>query len=306
MPDGILLVDKPGGMTSADVVRRVKRHHRPKSIGHLGTLDPMATGLLPLCIDRGTRIAQFLGAESKAYRGRIRLGVATKTLDRTGEVTEEQPVPAACPERLVEAAASFVGEGEQVPPMVSAVKHQGRRLYELAREGVEVARPPRKIFIESFAVSYADDEGVIDFEVRCSKGTYIRVLAAELGAKLGTVACLDSLERTEFGRFCLQEAHGLEDLLGRDSGDLPTLGLREALRGAKELAVDESTAFGLAAGQRHTLEELADTAEPGGFGRVIAPNGGLLAVVQEEAGAWKLRRVVMPEATDLYRPRGGC
>ena len=138
MADGILLVDKPAGKTSADVVRAIKRQHRPASIGHLGTLDPMATGLLPLCLDRGTRIAQFLGAAQKAYEGSIRLGVETDTLDITGKVTAEAPPPPRNTMDLTAVAAGFLGPGEQVPPMYSAVRKGGRRLYELAREGIEV------------------------------------------------------------------------------------------------------------------------------------------------------------------------
>lgn len=306
MPDGILLVGKPSGITSADVVRRLKRVHRPRSIGHLGTLDPMATGLLPLCLDHGTRIAQFLGAESKAYRGRIRLGVATDSLDRTGKVVAEADVPEPCEERLAEAVEGFLGEGEQIPPMVSAVKHRGKRLYKLAREGIEVPREPRRVFIESFSVTYSENPAELDFSVRCSKGTYVRVLAADLGRALGTVARLESLERTEFGEFGLEEAHDLESLLERSAGDLPLLGLREALRGLPEIHVDERVAFGIAAGQPTAVAELASPCAPEGLRRVIAPNGGLLAVVEAQGSAWHLRRVVMPDAADLYRPRSGC
>ena len=302
MPDGILLVDKPGGCTSTDVVRAIKRRHHPASLGHLGTLDPMATGLLPLCIDGGTRIAQFLGAESKAYTGRIRLGQATDTLDVTGRVLREAEVPALSPETIAAAAARFVGRTQQVPPMFSAVKKGGKRLYELAREGVEVEREPRPIDVHRFTVSATGEPGELAFEVRCSKGTYVRVLVADLAEVLGTVGALAELRRTEFGAYRISEAHPLDDLLARDPGDLPVLAPREALRGAREIAVDERTAFGIAAGQKHALERLARPECPEALGAVIAPNGRLLAVLEPGQGAWRLRRVVMPEASELYRP----
>ncbi len=302
MADGILLIDKPEGCTSADVVRAVKRRHRPSSVGHLGTLDPMATGLLPLCIDGGTRIAQFLGAEHKAYTGRIRLGAETDTLDVTGKTVAEAPVPQITAERLTAAVAGFLGDTQQVPPMYSALKKGGKRLYELAREGVGVEREPRPIHLERFEVAPSAVEGELDFEVRCSKGTYVRVLASDLGKALGTVAALATLRRTEFGDFRITESSSLDAVLEREPGDLPVLAPREALRGSKEIAVDEKTAFGIAAGQRYVLDRLEPPVSTEALGAVIAPNGRLLAVLEEKEGAWRLRRVVMPEASELYRP----
>jgi len=301
MPDGILLVDKPAGCTSADVVRAVKRRHRPSSVGHLGTLDPMATGVLPLCIDGGTRIARFLGAQDKAYRGRIRLGIETDTLDLTGTVTGETPVAADVSDRLPEVAGSFVGPSAQVPPMYSAVKKEGRRLYDLAREGVQVERAARPIHIERFTVSPTEVPGELEFEVRCSKGTYVRVLAADLGRALGTVACLASLRRTEFGCFDIGECTGLDALVDREPGNLPVVPPREALRGSREIPVDARTAFAIATGQRHVLGELEGPASSERLGAVIAPDGRLLAVLEAEEGTWQLRRVVLPEAAQLYR-----
>lgn len=303
MTDGILLVDKPGGCTSADVVRAIKRRHRPSSIGHLGTLDPMATGLLPLCVDGGTRIAQFLGATSKAYVGRIRLGFETDTLDVTGKVLREEAVPELSPEQVADVAARFVGDSEQVPPMYSAVKRGGKRLYELAREGVEVERDPRPIHVDRLDVRFADERGMLEFEVKCSKGTYVRVLAADLGRALGTLASLAELRRTEFGAFRIEEAARLDDLVERDAGDLPVVPPREALRGSREIPVDERTAFGIAAGQRYVLDRLSPPGPGEALGAVIAPNDRLLAVLVAEEGSWRLKRVTMPEASELYRPQ---
>ncbi|MDG2305986.1 MAG: tRNA pseudouridine(55) synthase TruB [Candidatus Binatia bacterium] len=301
MPDGILLIDKPSGCTSADVVRAVKRRHRPSSVGHLGTLDPMATGLLPLCIDGGTRIAQFLGAEHKAYTGRIRLGLETDTLDVTGKTVAEAEVPEFTAERVAEVAETFLGDSEQIPPMYSAVKKGGKRLYELARQGVEVEREARPIHLERFRVEPCETPGELDFEVRCSKGTYVRVLASDLGKALGTLGSLASLRRTEFGCFQIEESAELDSVLEREPGDLPVLAPREALRGCREFAVDGKTAFAIAAGQRYVLDRLEKPAAEEALGAVIAPNGGLLAVLESQEGTWRLRRVVMPEASELYR-----
>src|SRR5690606_3031649 len=165
---------------------------------HLGTLDPMATGLLPLCIGAGTKIAQFLGGERKSYTGTIRLGVATDTLDLEGQVVAEAPVPTFDADRLAEVARSLTGERMQKPPMYSAVKHKGRKLYELARAGVTVERPERPIEIVSLELApVADEPATVAFAVTCSKGTYVRVLAEDIGRELGTLATLASLRRTE-------------------------------------------------------------------------------------------------------------
>jgi len=301
--DGILLVDKPGGITSAGVVRDVKRAHRLKSIGHLGTLDPMATGLLPLCIGAGTKIAQFLGAERKSYTGTIRLGVATDTLDMEGQVVAEAPVPADVAGRLDAIAARLTGPGEQLPPMYSAVKRQGRPLYELARAGVTVERTPRPIEILSLVLdTSADDPSLITFAVSCSKGTYVRVLAEDIARALGTVGSLASLRRTEFGDFTLAEATTLAEIVSRAPGDLGPIPPHDALRSARRVAVAPAQAFAIASGQRAGLADIAPPAASERLAALLAPNGGLLAVLEAERGSWALRRVVMPEASQLYRP----
>ncbi|MBM4268189.1 MAG: tRNA pseudouridine(55) synthase TruB [Deltaproteobacteria bacterium] len=301
MTDGILLVDKPAGRTSADVVRVVKRRHRLQSIGHLGTLDPFATGVLPLCIDGGTRIAQFLAADRKAYEGRIRLGVATDTLDTTGRCVAEAPIPPLDPAQLDGVARRFVGCRDQVPPMYSAVRQGGKRLYELARGGVVVERAPRRIEIERLVLRPSTESSGIEFEVRCSKGTYVRVLAAEIGEACGTVAALEELRRTEFGSFTIGECVALDDVLEAPAGELPVLPPRAALRDLREIDVDGRTAFRIAAGQKGALEELPPPGADEQLAAVIAPGDRLLAVLGAEDGAWRLRRVVLPEASELYR-----
>lgn len=301
-PDGILLVDKPSGITSAGVVREVKRAHRVRTIGHLGTLDPLATGLLPLCLGAGSKIAQFLSAERKAYTGTIRLGVATDTLDLEGTVVAEAAVPELDEAELAALARRLTGPGEQRPPMYSAVKQQGRPLYELARSGVTVERAARPIEIYRLELRpVAGDPATIEFAVACSKGTYVRVLAEDVARALGTVGALATLRRTEFGDFRVEEALPLAAILARPPGDLPVVPPLEALRGVRRLPVDAARAFAVASGQRAALCGIAPPGEGERLAALVAPDGRLLAVLEAEAGRWVLRRVVLPEAAQLYR-----
>jgi len=301
--DGILLVDKPPGPTSADVVRAIKRRFREPAIGHLGTLDPMATGLLPLCLGAGTKIAQFLAAARKSYEGSILLGRATDTLDVTGHVVAQAPVPEIDAATLERVARSFVGPLLQQPPMYSAVKVGGRELYKLARAGVDVERTPRQVEIHALALAPdPEDRARVRFTVDCSKGTYVRVLAEDVGRALGTVATLASLRRTAFGGLSVADAHPLDDLLALPEGaPLPVVGVRAALRPAREIAVERDLAFAIASGQRAALCRLPAPGPADEIAAVIAPGGAVLAVVAAEGPGWALRRVLMPEATQLYR-----
>ncbi len=202
--DGLLLIDKPMGITSFDVVRRVRRRLRVKKVGHLGTLDPFATGLLPLCLGEATRLTPFLLEESKTYAARLKLGEETDTLDLTGKVlTRCDQLPTA--EDVYAAAPQFLGEIEQTPPMYSALRHQGVRLYRLARQGERVAVPPRKVVIHQLEVEEVALPEVM-IRVTCSKGTYIRTLAADLGQALGCGAHLTALRRLAVGHFRVEEA----------------------------------------------------------------------------------------------------
>jgi tRNA pseudouridine55 synthase len=210
-PSGFLVVDKPAGWTSHDVVDAARRWFGTRRVGHLGTLDPQATGVLPLAIRDATKLVAFVPADPKAYRGSIRLGLETDTLDGDGRVVarSEAPLPDEAAVRRV--LASLVGEHEQVPPMYSAVKQGGVPLYRLARRGEEVERPPRQVRIDSFTlVSYAPPE--VSVEVQCSPGTYVRVLAAEVGRRLGCGAYLQSLCRLRSGPFELEQAASVETL----------------------------------------------------------------------------------------------
>jgi len=226
--NGVLLIDKPAGVTSHDVVARVRKIIGERRVGHTGTLDPFATGLLVLLIGRATRLAQFLSGAEKEYEGLIRLGYATDTGDVTGSRIEgeEPPAQTRSPQSLhkdeIQAAmASLKGEIEQVPPMYSAKKIQGKKLYEFARAGQEVERQPVRVTIREFEMLSpadelvrANDDGSVDLRVRvvCSAGTYIRTLAEDLGQKLGIGSHLAKLRRTRAGPFQIDAAHTLEQL----------------------------------------------------------------------------------------------
>ena len=211
MANGIIMIDKPAGWTSQDVAAKLRGVFHEKRIGHGGTLDPMATGVLPIFVGRATRGVEFFASAEKEYIAGIKLGVVTNTQDTTGEVLEENPVTVTR-EDVEAALKSFTGEIEQLPPMYSAVKVNGQKLYALARKGVEVERKPRRITIfelELLEGAQAD----YTLRVRCSKGTYVRTLCHDLGQKLGCGACMSSLRRTKAGMFTLQQAMTLPQLL---------------------------------------------------------------------------------------------
>lgn len=202
---GVLLVDKPAEWTSHDVVNFVRRRFNVPKVGHCGTLDPAATGLLVLVLGRFTKLSQKFSGEDKTYETRILLGVETDSQDMDGEVIAENDWSAVTEERFREVVASFVGDQEQIPPMVSAVKQDGKRLYKLARKGVEVEREPKPITIHQLDVVNVELPRA-DLVVHCSKGTYIRTLCADIGTKLGCGGVLEALRRTESGRFRLEDA----------------------------------------------------------------------------------------------------
>lgn len=204
--DGILNVHKEQGFTSHDVVAKLRGILKQKKIGHTGTLDPDATGVLPVCLGRATKVCEYLTDRSKMYTARVRLGVVTDTQDLTGQVLEEHAVRVTR-EELEKAVSAFTGEIWQTPPMYSAVKVNGKRLYELARQGVEVERKKRRITVYSCAVSdFTEEDQTFTMEVHCSKGTYIRTLCHDIGERLGCGAAMASLVRTQSGMFSLEGA----------------------------------------------------------------------------------------------------
>lgn len=218
--DGILLVDKPSGWTSHDVVAKVRAHFGFKKVGHCGTLDPMATGLLVLVLGRATRLSEKLTSDDKSYEGTILLGVTTNTEDADGEPLETKPVPPLTEAELTPVLDKFRGDIYQTPPMVSAIKHQGRPLYKLARKGIEVVREPRLVHIYDLRV-LAMELPRLKFRMVCSKGTYVRTIAADIGRELGCGAHLAELRRTAAGNFKLEQAHTLEQILAQPKAALP-------------------------------------------------------------------------------------
>lgn len=210
--NGIININKPLGMTSHDVVGRLRRILGIKKIGHTGTLDPDASGVLPMCIGRATKTADMLTAQNKQYIAEVTLGSATTTLDASGEVTETSEVNVdECDIQSV--VTEFVGDIMQIPPMYSAIKIDGKRLYELARDGVEVERKPRPVTIEKIEILSIDLENKkFSMKVDCSKGTYIRTLCDDIGRRLGCLAHMSALIRTRSGRFCIDDAYTLDEV----------------------------------------------------------------------------------------------
>jgi tRNA pseudouridine55 synthase len=290
MISGLLLIDKPAGFTSFEVVRRVRRALRVKKAGHLGTLDPFATGLLPLALGEATKLAQFLLEESKVYLATLKLGAETDTQDLTGRITGTwDRLPS--PEEIQGVAARFEGEIEQVPPLYSALRHQGERLYKLARRGEVVEAPPRTVMIHRLEVQEVDLP-LVTLRVECSKGTYIRTLAQDLGRALGCGAHLAGLIRLAVGPFRLEEALSLEAI---EKAAEPQqmyqrlIPLAHCLPGFPAVQVDPGEARRLSQGQ--TLPWPGNGLAEGEKVRVLA-DGSLVAVAAlRQEGA---RQVLAP------------
>ncbi len=256
--DGIILIDKPSGISSAEVVRRIKAKVKPARVGHLGTLDPFATGVLPILIGEATKLAPFVEGHDKDYEGLIKLGAETDTLDRDGKVIRETPVPKLDASFLSEVAARFTGTIQQTPPIFSAIKRGGIRLYKLARKGIEVAAPaPRTIQIKRLALE-AESADLVRFRATCSTGTYARSLARDIGLALGTVAHLFELKRLRNGSFALEDALPLNQALEEIAlGAMAHIvGLCEALGEMSEVAVDCAVERRIRNGDARALDSL--------------------------------------------------
>ena len=220
--DGILVVNKPLGKTSFDMVAQTRREFHTKKVGHIGTLDPMASGVLPILIGSCTKLSDYLMDHDKDYVAIIKLGKSTNTGDQEGEIVEEVEVDESILEetKVEEVLNSFLGESEQIPPMYSAIKINGKKLYELARAGQTVERKPRKIYISNIQLlNIGKEENKIKFKVTCSKGTYIRTLCEDIAKKLGTIGYMTELTRTRVGEFNIEDEGkviSLEELLSKN------------------------------------------------------------------------------------------
>lgn len=293
MHDGLVVVDKPAGFTSHDVVARLRRAYGQRKVGHAGTLDPDATGVLLVGLGRATRLLRYLSESGKAYDGRVVFGIATSTLDAAGEVLDQRPMPITRAD-VEGALGRFVGDIEQLPPMVSAVKIGGRRLHELARAGEEVERTPRPVHVDRFeVVSFTPGPyPEADVVVECGSGTYVRSLAADLGAALGGCAHLGALRRTRVGSFTLDEARPLVEI----QADPPAavLPLATAVRDLERVDLDDERARAVAHGVAFAAGALA-VRGPGPYA-LVDPSGALLAVYDTCGAGMRPAVVVAPGA----------
>jgi tRNA pseudouridine55 synthase len=288
--DGVLLVDKGAGMTSSAAVQRVRRLFRAQKAGHTGTLDPLATGLLPICLGEATKFSHVLLDADKSYVATIRLGVTTRTGDLEGEVTARQEVRAGR-EDVEHALKGFMGEILQTPPMYSALKRDGQPLYKLARAGADIPRAARRIVIHKLDLLGMEGEELVLF-VSCSKGTYVRVLAEDLGRALGCGACLAGLRREGVGNFSLASGavtlERLEDMAPAER-DALLLSADVLVSGLPRLELDSRTALRLSQGQSVAHH----AAHASGLARIYGPGGLFLGVGEvKEAGRIVPRRLV--------------
>lgn len=309
---GILNIDKPAGMTSHDVVAHVRHLSGTKRVGHAGTLDPLATGVLVVCLGQATRVAEYLMASDKVYRAQIRLGVSTDTHDAEGEVTATTEVDVREKE-VREALASFIGSIQQVPPMYSALKHKGIPLYRLARQGITVEREPRSVEIHNIELLDYFDKAqykwtppllrqaqykLLTIRVECSPGTYIRALARDLGQKLGCGAHLQSLTRLASGHFTLEKAVSLDELAEAfayfggaqyKQGNWQELvhPLDEALLDFELMVVDAQTEKRIRHGQQ------VQGPDTSGLRRAYSKKGELIAILRRDpqTGLWQPKKV---------------
>jgi len=294
MQSALVVVDKPAGWTSHDVVARVRKVYGQRRVGHAGTLDPDATGVLLVGLGRVTRLLRFLQETDKEYRGEVVFGVATSTLDAAGEVLDRRPLPVTR-EQVVAAAQQFVGDIDQVPPMVSAIKIGGKRLHELARAGEEVDRAPRRVHIERVDVEdfVPGAYPVATVHVVCGSGTYIRSLAADLGTALGGLAHLGSLRRLRVGAFSEADARDLETVAAAPDDALCSP--REAMRALEPFLVDADQARAVGHGMTFPVT-VADTVGLGaGPFAVVGPDGDLLAVYERRGAALRPAVVVVTQ-----------
>jgi tRNA pseudouridine55 synthase len=301
-PSGILVVDKARGMTSHDVVDCVRRASGQRKIGHAGTLDPMATGVLLLCLGQATRVAEYLMNHDKIYRARIRLGISTETYDTEGEITSQSATDDITRAQVEQELGRLVGTIEQIAPMYSAIKHRGQPLYRLARRGKTVARKPRKVKIMRLELL----EWALPFlvlEIECSKGTYVRSLAHDLGQRLGCGAHLAGLVRTASGRFHIRQANTLQQVeraFAQGHGDQLLLPLDAAVDEFPAVTVDQKTEKSIEFGQRVELPQ-----EPGNhMCRAYSADGRLVALLREHGeGMWQPHKVFIEPANDESHSR---
>lgn len=293
--DGIIVVSKPAGITSHDVILKLRKWLKTKKIGHTGTLDPQVVGVLPLCIGRGTKLVEYLQEMPKTYIAEVTFGIATDTEDQTGEITAEERNHQLDDRKVEKAILSFIGKYQQTPPMYSAVKIAGKKLYELAREGKVIDRPARTVeiyAIEIIAIDLEREFPVARFRVRCSKGTYIRTLCVDIGKRLQLPAHMSSLIRIESAGYKIEQAHTLEEIeqaVYDHQVEKLILPIDQALSCFPELVVPDYLVAKILNG-RPILPRfpLPEDLRKGERIRILSPEGKLLAIhtVLKEKGIW--------------------
>jgi tRNA pseudouridine55 synthase len=277
--DGVLIIDKPVGKTSHTVVNRVRRAAGQRRVGHCGTLDPLASGVLVICLGRATRLSRFAVGMQKTYVGLMRLGVTTDTQDRCGRVLNRRAVTESMRRRLPETAQKFTGPIMQVPPMYSAVKQGGTPLYRLAREGRTVSRDPRPVTIHE--LRFGDvTRNEVGFRATCSSGTYIRTLCHDMGEQLGCGAIMNELRRVAVGHFDITEATPLDELRERDDVAARIRPYGDIVRGLPSTSVTSTMAAAVANGRPVSAETIEDKCPEGSWIRIEQENGRLLAMGQ--------------------------
>jgi tRNA pseudouridine55 synthase len=276
--DGILNINKPEGMTSFNVVAKVRRLTSTKKVGHAGTLDPDARGVLPVCVGKATKVIEFLMDKDKSYRVGLLLGRSTDTQDISGRTLDERPVNASDQE-IEECIRGFLGKSEQIPPMYSALSIGGKKLYELARQGIEIERKPRAVNFFSINIEdlrRQDAKVYVMLDVSCSKGTYMRTLCHDIGERLGSGGCMESLVRTRSGPFLLENSitlEALEELKNSRQLETAFISMDQAILRFPEVCVSSPEAKRLKNGLEITLNNL-----PQGFYRIYLENGSFLAI----------------------------
>lgn len=292
---GLILIDKPEGPSSAHVVSRVKRILGAKKVGHLGTLDPFASGLLLLGINDGTKVAEIFLSGYKSYQGVMVLGVETDSQDATGHILTERSVPPIGATELLALEEKFTGDLDQIPPMFSALKKDGVRLYQLARQGKEVPRERRAIRVAKLKLRKLN-ETEVELDVTCSRGTYVRTLAADIGEYLGCGAHLKSLRRIACGHLSVEQATTMDTMERLDAREkVPLLGLGSALSHLRAITWQEHPLSRLRLGQQEILEQLGQPLAGEELVRIQDPRGELAALARwnkDIPGAgWRLFRV---------------
>lgn len=291
MTFGFLNINKPVGMTSHDVVAAVRRHIRLKRVGHAGTLDPLASGVLVVCVGLATRLSEYVMHTTKGYQARVRLGVVTDTYDAEGETLREAD-PSGITQAQVEALLpQFTGDIAQVPPMYSAIKKDGKKLYELARAGETLDLPSRSVRIESLKVS-AWDGPEFTLDVQCGSGTYIRSLAYDIGEALGVGAHLSGLVRTQSGAFTVADAVTLEDFRATEDWQQYLILPREAMPHVPLVTLDAAGYADIQQGRRIVQDE-AELVD--GVAQAYSPTGDFAAILSGESGFWKPQKVFHAE-----------